>query len=46
MKWHERCHILGDIEAKIEALETDMNNVQMTIKDALETLKNNRRELK
>lgn len=39
-------NILGDIEAKIEALETDMNNVQMTIKDALETLKNNRRELK
>ena len=38
--------ILGDIVAKIEALETDMNNVQMTIKDALETLKNNRRELK
>ena len=39
-------NILGDVETTIETLQRDVEAAQITIKDALETLKNNRKELK
>ncbi|MCI8965178.1 MAG: ATPase [Clostridia bacterium] len=39
-------NILGNIENTIETLEKDLESAQVTIRDALGILKNNRRELK